>query len=192
MFKKAMEHTLQFEGGYANDPDDRGGETFRGISRKNWAMWPGWSLIDSAKKRGITTAKKINKAFEHDENMQHLVAGFYHENFWEPFQPLEASERITTKLFDTAVNTGVGRAVRFLQNTHNILEPNTPLMVDGEIGPATITSFGKALKELGAELIFLELFCKTQKNFYTGIVQRNPQQGKFIKGWLRRAAWLPS
>ena len=192
MFKKAMEHTLQFEGGYANDPDDRGGETFRGISRRNWASWPGWSLIDIAKKRGATTAKNINATFEGDAEMKHLVASFYHKNFWKPFQPLEASERIVAKLFDTAVNMGVSRAVKFLQTTHNLLEPNSPIVVDGAIGTNTITSFGEALKKPEAELIFLELFCTTQGKFYKGIVRRKPRQGKFLKGWLRRAAWLPN
>ena len=34
-FKRAMEFTLKWEGGYSNDPDDPGGETKYGISKKS-------------------------------------------------------------------------------------------------------------------------------------------------------------
>ncbi len=65
-FQKALAHTLEFEGGYANDPADSGGETFRGISRRNWPQWEGWPLIDQAKVKGNKTAKTINEAFADD------------------------------------------------------------------------------------------------------------------------------
>ena len=38
------------EGGYVNDKDDAGGETYRGISRKYNPTWQGWTMIDSYKK----------------------------------------------------------------------------------------------------------------------------------------------
>jgi lysozyme family protein len=35
-FESVLSHTLiEFEGGYANDKDDSGGETFAGVSRVN-------------------------------------------------------------------------------------------------------------------------------------------------------------
>ena len=37
------------EGGYVNDPDDAGGETYLGISRKHNPKWDGWKKIDSFK-----------------------------------------------------------------------------------------------------------------------------------------------
>ena len=35
-FKTSLARTLRWEGGYSDDPVDRGGETYRGISRKNF------------------------------------------------------------------------------------------------------------------------------------------------------------
>ena len=75
-FKKALEHMLKFEGGYANDPNDSGGETFRGVSRRNWPKWPGWPLIDRAKAEGCRTAKAVNARFAGDAQMDTLTAQF--------------------------------------------------------------------------------------------------------------------
>lgn len=48
-FKEAINKTLKFEGGYVNDPDDSGGETFLGISRVNNKSWKGWKLLINVK-----------------------------------------------------------------------------------------------------------------------------------------------
>jgi len=45
----AIIKVLKSEGGHANDPDDGGGETYRGIARKFWPQWAGWKIIDAAK-----------------------------------------------------------------------------------------------------------------------------------------------
>lgn len=82
-FEKALKHTLAFEGGYAYDPVDSGGETFRGISRRSWPGWPGWALIDQAKAEGCRSAKSINSRFAGDLKMERLVADFYYDAFWE-------------------------------------------------------------------------------------------------------------
>jgi len=37
------------EGGYVNDPVDKGGETYAGIARNIFGSWEGWSIIDAKK-----------------------------------------------------------------------------------------------------------------------------------------------
>lgn len=184
-FNKALKHTLQFEGGYASDPDDSGGETFRGISRRNWPNWPGWKLIDQAKGSGLRGAAAINKAFEGDALMAELVADFYWQNFWRPFEKLGLPPSLTAKLFDTAVNTGIGGASRILQQAICVIKPGA-LKIDGAIGPLTLA----ALRNI-PEADLLEAFVDQQTFYYQGIVSRRPSQAKFLNGWMRRAAWLP-
>jgi len=84
-FEKAFSHTMGFEGGYVNDPADRGGETFRGISRKSWPNWPGWALIDEVKAAGLRSASAIDRRFADDAEMETLVINFYKNEFWKPF-----------------------------------------------------------------------------------------------------------
>lgn len=38
-FNIAFQKTLTHEGGYVNDPEDSGGETYKGISRNNHKNW---------------------------------------------------------------------------------------------------------------------------------------------------------
>lgn len=193
-FNEALNHTLRFEGGYANDPDDSGGETFRGISRRNWPDWPGWQLIDrfNVKENGVITARLINAAFANDPEMEQLAAVFYQRHFWRPFESLEASGRIMAKLFDTAVNVGVAGAVKMLQRAVNRLGPISQLAVDGAIGPKTRAGFDLAVSAKDGEARFLRAFCQEQESHYRRIVQRKPSQAKFLNGWLKRAAWVPA
>ena len=43
---KLVPHILKFEGGYVNDKDDKGGETFMGITRKNHPNLKMWDIVD--------------------------------------------------------------------------------------------------------------------------------------------------
>ncbi len=181
-FDEALRHTLTFEGGYADVPGDRGGETFRGISRNNWPAWAGWDLIDQVKRSGVRRAKDIDAAFRMDAEMEMLVASFYRDNFWEPFERLELPPLATAKLFDTAVNVGLGRAIKWMQSVIGA-------SADGAVGPQTMAAAKAYFARPGAEDNFLASFITRQKKHYLDIVARNKSQEKFLKGWLRRAIW---
>lgn len=101
-------------------------------------------------------------------------------------QAAKIPDRLKAKLFDTAVNTGHNRANRILQQSINTLNPHARLKVDGALGPQS----KKALCGL-SEAALLKVYVQKQSAFYRGIVARKPSQQRFIKGWLRRAAWLP-
>ena len=60
-FNKAYKKTAASEGGYSNDPEDPGLETYCGISRRHWPKWPGWKEIDRHKKTNgpIKTNQKL-------------------------------------------------------------------------------------------------------------------------------------
>jgi type VI secretion system secreted protein VgrG len=189
IFTETLQHTLQFEGGYANDPDDRGGETFRGISRKNWPDWAGWKLIDQAKARGLKSRQAIDDFFAQSAEMEALVAGFYYGNFWQPFERLALPPLTAAKLFDASVNLGLARAVKLLQKALNSL--GADLAVDGAGGPQTLAAAQKIFARPEAEAIFLARFAERQGDFYRAIAAKNPALAKFLKGWLRRAAWVP-
>ena len=66
-FLDAYSITLQHEGGYGNDPDDVGGETYKGISRVYNPSWKGWGLIDDYK-----SESNFPKCLEMDSGLQIL------------------------------------------------------------------------------------------------------------------------
>ena len=49
IFEPAFKLLILHEGGYANNKNDIGGETYRGIARNYWPKWVGWKLIDHIK-----------------------------------------------------------------------------------------------------------------------------------------------
>lgn len=50
-FKITFQKTLSHEGVYSKNPDDLGGETYKGISRTLHSKWSAWARIDSYKNK---------------------------------------------------------------------------------------------------------------------------------------------
>jgi len=55
-FINAFQKTIVNEGGYGNDPDDPGGETYKGFARKIHSKWEGWTTIDLQKRQAGSPA----------------------------------------------------------------------------------------------------------------------------------------
>ncbi|MCP3177303.1 hypothetical protein MJO47_09350 [Desulfuromonas sp. KJ2020] len=177
-FTQALNHTLNREGGYSNHPSDLGGETFRGISRRNHPEWEGWAILDSypADKR---------KELQGDPELAGLVAQFYRVNYWDQLSldGIEATS-IACELFDTAVNVGTTRAARWLQHVANLLG-DVNLVEDGKIGPKTL----EAVNALNRKLTYvpmLKALNGMQFEHYHQIILNNSSQRVFFRGWLTR------
>lgn len=134
-FQKALEKTLRAEGGYSNNPNDKGGETFCGISRKYWPDWSGWAILDGARGSGVSI-ESFSKQTSVFVDMH--VSPFYRLNFWLPIRGDEIeSQEIAEYLFDFAVNSGIGDAVKALQKAIDVV---WDCDVDGIVGEQTITA----------------------------------------------------
>lgn len=192
-FKTALAELLKHEGGYVHDPDDNGGETFRGVSRRSWPDWIGWAAVDAAKAAGNTTDYYIDAWFADDPEMARDVASLYYRHFWCPVERLGAPARVTAKLFNAAVNIGLKRAVMFAQGI--LLDLGRPLglidlLIDGDIGPRTQGAARLVFGSASGEEAFLQYFVARQTAYYVVLAQK-PGQAKFLNGWKRRAKWLP-
>jgi lysozyme family protein len=183
------EATKGFEGLYANDPDDSGGETYRGVSRRSHPTWPGWPYVDAAKTAGCRTAAKINKYLKDtggDDIVSGLVRDLFKKEYWGAFEgspPLPEWE--IEKAFDTSVHIGQVPAKKMLQQALNKQGADL-IIVDGKLGPAS-----RAAAQRLDVLDVLSSFCILQEAYYRNIVLKNPKQKKFLAGWLTRAAWIP-
>ena len=144
-FDKAYKETMQIEGGYANNPNDNGGETYKGVARKFWPQWGGWSKIDAIKKQVGGNAASINREASKDPALQEMVKSFYKTNFWDSIKLGEVKyPSISEELFDTGINMGILTASKFLQEALNLCNKNgqsyPDIIVDGKIGPATLNT----------------------------------------------------
>ena len=72
--------------------------------------------------------------------------------------------------------------MRILQEAINEVEPNAELRVDGVLGPNTL----EALSGLD-EWFMSQWLVRKRVDFMVDIVQRRPEQIKFLGGWVTRA-----
>lgn len=184
------------EGGYSNHPSDRGGETWRGISRKHWPKWAGWKIVDSLKEEG-DTVEDIDAVLKLNADLPNLEIEFYKENFWDVVKGDKLPIKVASELFDTAVNCGVSNAGKFFQNAINFLNKGgsifKDIQEDGKVGATTLAAFDAIRlhygNRYGKELFtrrFLLACNGEQYMYYKGIGDRNPNQETFSFGWLKR------
>lgn len=120
-FDIEFDKVILAEGGYVNDPNDAGGETYLGISRKNNPKWKGWSIIDSIKKTYGT--KNINTRLKKQTTLLNYAKDLYKEKYWNcMFLDEIPNQDIAHQLFDTGVNCGISTAIKLAQNCCNIAQ----------------------------------------------------------------------
>jgi lysozyme family protein len=110
-----MEKLFEHEGGFSNHPDDPGGETKWGITKKTFL------------KSGCSEASW-------DMLTKEYAAKWYADNFW--FYNEVKNERIANALFNLGVNMGTKRAEKYMQRAYNLAVPERlRIAEDGYIGP---------------------------------------------------------
>jgi len=177
MFSDAFDITMGIEGGYSNDAQDPGGETYRGISRRFFPSWPGWALIDKSGPGAV--------------GLDPLTESFYKQNFWDRFSGDDLPPEVAAEMFDSAVNCGVGTAAKWLQRALNLLNRDgkdyPEVVEDGGIGPATLRSLQALVNMEGTEVL-LKVLNILQGAHYLEIMQKSPSQERWARGWLKRVA----
>lgn len=162
-FLMSLAETMAHEGGYVNHPDDPGGMTFMGITRKAYAAWKGVpvSSITEQQMRNIPLTERQQ---------------FYHEQYWQPVGGDDLPGGLDFVVWDISVNSGPRRAVKMLQKAINKLG-RVKVQVDGVIGPKTISAAGHAnvfdlIDEVGNTRLWFYIDLSTFKTFGGGWMRR--------------------
>lgn len=151
----AFPFLMKWEGGYVNNPNDPGGETKYGISKR---AYPDLNISELTE----DDAKEI-----------------YFSDYWVPLKCDLIPLRIAVCLFDFGVNSGNKRAVMALQHCINSANPalhENIVQVDGSMGDNTVKFvnkfYAKGLVEryLLARIAFLTRLNK--KEFFYGWMKR--------------------
>jgi lysozyme family protein len=155
-FEPCLALMLAHEGGYVDHPKDPGGRTNHGVTQRVWEEWVGHE-VDEKQMRALT---------------HEMVAPLYKRKYWDACRADDLVSGVDYCVFDVAVNSGPGRAIKFLQSCVGVT-------ADGGFGPATLAAVEKA-EEDPARLI--EMYCAKRLEF----LQSLKTFETFGKGWSRR------
>jgi len=116
-FDTAFDMLIGFEGAYSRHPDDPGGETMFGVTRRV-AMQEGYAGDMHVMPREF--AKQV-----------------YQRRYWDAVKAESLPEALRFTVFDAAVNSGVSQAVKWLQRAVDVAD-------DGVLGPMTLQAAQRA------------------------------------------------
>lgn len=164
-FERSLKLVLKHEGGFVDHPRDPGGATNLGISLR-YARGRG-SLFD-LDNDGDVDADDIRII------TPETAAPAYFEDFWKAVPADELPPGVDHITFDAAVNSGPGRAIRWLQHAAGA-------KVDGRFGPATLRAVNHAVGRDGA-INVIERAVSARLAYMQTL--RNWRD--FRRGWTRR------
>jgi len=97
-FKTVIDRVLGHEGGYVNDPDDPGGETNWGISKRSY---PNVDIKNLTRDQAVA---------------------IYFKDFWTPIKGERLHDGTAYQLMDSAVNSGIQQSIRLLQRALEVAD----------------------------------------------------------------------
>lgn len=125
-FEKAFKLVVEAEGGYVHDKDDKGGETFIGITRKNHPKLKMWEVIDKYIDMYNSTYG-INKFLTNREDVMKEIRDVYKKLYWDKLMLDDVNyQRVANSLFDDCVNRGVSATLKLIRNVYG-LTSKTPI-----------------------------------------------------------------
>ncbi|MGJ4928160.1 glycoside hydrolase family 108 protein [Bradyrhizobium sp. HKCCYLS2038] len=121
-FERSLRRVLGSEGQYSNHPDDPGGATMWGITKRDYDAF--------RKRKGLPPRDvRLMTVAERDE--------IYRGKYWNGSRCDEVPDGIDYCLFDGSVNSGVAQSVKWMQRALGVKD-------DGHIGDHTLLAASQA------------------------------------------------
>lgn len=163
LFSKVIPKLLEIEGvKYTNNPQDRGGETKFGISKKQY------SHLDI---RNLTEA---------------IAVAIYEKDYWLRYRLNEIEDQVTAnQIFFLIINMDPLKAIEIVQEAVNSTVEYPRLKVDGVLGSVTIAAINSVQKTMGFWVndgIRIGAI-----RYYLAVTDRDNSQVINFRGWVRRA-----
>jgi lysozyme family protein len=159
-FPAALAFSLRWEGGLSNDPQDHGGLTNYGITQVSYTSYRQRHGLPPQSVTHITKAERD---------------AIYRHDYWDAVKGDALAWPCSLVTFDAAVNSGPGRAARWLQAAAGVL-------VDGTIGPVTAAACAADPQTVALKAI-------VEREAFLRAIGKGSQK-RFLRGWLRRTADL--
>lgn len=181
-FELGKKETNGHEGGWANNPDDDGGETYRGVARNFHSRLQLWKYVDKAKAElGACTpgnrkqwVKQLNARLAQIPALQTAIDEFYRLNYWDANRlTLISSQPVANWIYDHCVNAET-RGDKWAQEAAGV-------KIDGQIGAVTIAAINAMNPaDFLAKAEDVAAFYRLDRAL------AHPDQIQFLPSWLRR------
>lgn len=170
-FQPAYSLVKVAEGGYVNNPADRGGETYAGIARKYWPNSDIWAVVDFYKNTKYPNGIPVNTKLPGTDG---IVEEFYRD-LWNSgnFGAIN-NQALANLAFDTRILHG-STGVKMIQQI-------VGSSADGVMGPKTVAAMNAYpnVADLQNKIV------AARKNLIQQIVTADASQAQFYAGWLKR------
>lgn len=154
-----MPFVLRWEGGYCDDPDDRGGATNKGVTLATFRRYYGANAT-KGQLQAMTDAQWLH---------------IFRRGYWDEFRADEINNQsVADACVDWAWNSGTVKAAKKVQAVLGVT-------ADGIVGQRTLAAINAAQPR--------QLFAKIKAarlRYVENIAKNNPKQKKFLKGWKNR------
>lgn len=157
-FRRSLALVLAHEGGYSNHPADPGGATNFGITQVVYDAYRRYNRCAVQGVKQISTTE---------------VSEIYAKNYWNLIRGDSLPIGLDYAVFDFAVNSGVSRAVRYLQRAVSVAD-------DGALGMLSMAAI-ETVYSHDKELLITK-YCANRLAFMESLKTFST----FGKGWTRR------
>ena len=158
-FERLIGFVLAHEGGYVNDPQDPGGETKYGISKRSY---PHLDIANLTREEAIA---------------------IYRRDWWERYRIGEIEDvAIASKVLDLFVNVGPIQGAIIVQRALHACG-RRDVEIDGIIGSRTLA----AINSVRPRAALLAAIKAEAAAYYRFLVERRPELRRFEQGWITRA-----
>lgn len=160
-FQRSLVRVLKHEGGYVSDPDDPGGETKFGVSKRSY---PNLDI------KNLT----LND-----------ISAIYYRDFWHKASLEDvAKEELQHKLLDMVVQFGVEGGLRIWRKALKEELEDTGQNID--LNDASIEKLIELTNKADPLHMMIELRIAMMSH-YLSVTKKNPKMRKYLHGWLTRA-----
>jgi lysozyme family protein len=161
-YTKALARVLVYEGGSVDDPADPGGRTNQGVTQRTY---------DAYRRSQGLPARDVYVMTSTERD------AIYRRSYWDLVRGDDLPAGVDLAVFDAAVNSGVGQAIKWLQAA---LGDHYQGQRDGVMGAKTL----QAVQDFGDEGDLVTAICSRR----LATLQRLRTWSRFGKGWSARIA----
>lgn len=161
--KKLVPHILKWEGGWANDPDDLGGATNKGVTFKTYKKY---CKMIGKPQPSVGDLRRLD-----DEEFTDILKTLY----WNVCKAdFIESQSVANLIVDWAWNSGAVTAIKHVQRIVGVED-------DGIVGKITLAAINSR-----SPLPLFGQIREARIDYYHSITNSRPANSKFLRGWLNR------